>query len=103
MLDLLIIICRVEIGSLNLQRERKNNCLTLNQANMKQTKSIASFIEQLPMDGSVGDCESALLVSNMDYTGGGGSNGGNCINTVNCEETTNTGECIMFLTILRRR
>lgn len=60
---------------------------------MKQTKSIASFIENLPMDGSVGDCESALLVSNMDYTGGGGSNGGNCINTVNCEETTNTGEC----------
>lgn len=60
---------------------------------MKQTKSIASFIEKLPMDGSVGDCESTLLMTNIDSTGAGGSNGGDCVNSSNCEDTTNRGKC----------
>ena len=41
---------------------------------MVKKQSIASFIEKLPMDGSVGDCESTLLMTNMNYTGIG-SNG----------------------------
>lgn len=43
---------------------------------MKELNRIAIFIEGLPMDVTVGNCESALLSTNMDYVGG--DNGGNC-------------------------
>lgn len=46
---------------------------------MGKKQSIASFIEKLPMDGSVGDCESALLSTNMGFTGRG----------INAEDCTN--------------
>ena len=47
---------------------------------MVKKQSIASFIEKLPMDGSVGDCESTLLATNMDFMGSG-TNGDGCSNS----------------------
>lgn len=61
---------------------------------MKEKSSrIASFIENLPMDVSVGNCESALLSTNMDFVGG--DNGGNCINELfdQCNKAKNGGNC----------
>lgn len=62
---------------------------------MGKKQSIASFIEKLPMDGSVGDCESTLLTTNMDYVGGG-VNGTECSNSDKdtCEFSTNKNGCI---------
>lgn len=36
----------------------------------KQKSRIAEFIESLPMDNSVGQCESTLLATNMELIGG---------------------------------
>ncbi|MDE5887033.1 MAG: hypothetical protein K2H46_05515 [Muribaculaceae bacterium] len=53
---------------------------------------IAAFIESLPVDNNIGDCESALLSTNMTFMGG---NGGNCINDMyeQCHNATNGGDC----------
>lgn len=61
------------------------------KGNQKQN-SIAAFIESLPMEAGMGDCESALLSTNMEFMGG---NGGNCINEMHakCNKSTNGGDC----------
>lgn len=71
-------------------------------------KKIAAFIESLPIDSNVGECESVLLSTNMNFMGGNGGdctnsiaskctrseNGGNCINTSsNCSKSKNAGNC----------
>lgn len=58
---------------------------------MSKKQSIASFIEKLPMDGSVGDCESTLLMTNMDFMGGATTNSSKCANASvsACDESTN--------------
>lgn len=45
------------------------------------------------MDVSVGNCESALLSTNMEFVGG--DNGGNCINELydQCNKAKNGGNC----------
>lgn len=61
---------------------------------MKQkTKKIAAFIESLPMDVTIGNCESALLSTNMEFVGG--DNGGDCINELydQCHKAENGGNC----------
>lgn len=62
---------------------------------MVKKQSIASFIEKLPMGGSVGDCESTLLMTNLDYTGSG-SNGDGCTNADRdtCTFSVNEKKCI---------
>lgn len=35
-------------------------------------KRIAAFIESLPIDSNVGECESVLLSTNMNFMGGNG-------------------------------
>ena len=62
---------------------------------MVKKQSIASFIEKLPMDGSVGDCESTLLMTNMDFMGSG-TNGEECLNSSveGCE--SNNKYCINY-------
>lgn len=63
---------------------------------MKNQKAgrIAAFIENLPMDASLGNCESVLLSTNMDMVGAG-VNGGDCLNTDQkaCESSKNAGDC----------
>ena len=59
---------------------------------MGKKQSIASFIEKLPMDGSVGDCESTLLATNM-YFMGSGTNGDGCSNSSPSGCETNTSNC----------
>ena len=63
---------------------------------MKNQKAgrIAAFIENLPMDASLGNCESVLLSTNMDMVGAG-RNGGNCVNETfgSCNNSTNNGDC----------
>lgn len=72
---------------------------------------IATFIESLPNDSDLGDCQSTLLPTNMNSYGGitknGGDcnnysaakckkskNGGNCVNYQGCTDTTNEASCI---------
>ena len=54
---------------------------------------IAAFIESLPIDASVGNCESAILSTKMEYIGG--DNGGDCINEHydQCHKAKNGGSC----------
>lgn len=58
----------------------------------QKTNRIAKFIESLPMDTEVGECQSTILTTNMDFMGG---NGGNCINELyeQCHDATNGGNC----------
>lgn len=58
----------------------------------QKTNRIAKFIESLPMDTEVGECQSTILTTNMDFMGG---NGGNCINEFydKCCDATNGGDC----------
>jgi hypothetical protein len=62
---------------------------------MGKKQSIASFIEKLPMDGSVGDCESTLLTTNMNFMGGATTNSNKCANASvgACDESTNDKHC----------
>ena len=62
---------------------------------MVKKQSIASFIEKLPMDGSVGDCESTLLMTNMDFMGSG-TNGKGCKNASADGCKTNDINCINY-------
>lgn len=64
----------------------------------KRTSKIAAFIESLPMDVSVGNCESTLLATNMEFIGGGKVNGGSCINDDEdlCFDAKNEGACKNF-------
>ena len=59
-----------------------------------QTKlsKISAFIESLPQESNLGDCQSVLLSTNMKFMGG---NGNNCINEMyeKCYESTNNGNC----------
>lgn len=43
----------------------------------QKTNRIAAFIENLPMDATIGNCESALLSTNMEFIGG--DNGGDSL------------------------
>lgn len=65
---------------------------------MKREKSIASFIEKLPMDGSVGNCDFTMLVTDMAFLGGDddGSTNKKCTNnsTFACYSSTNSDVCI---------
>lgn len=55
---------------------------------------IATFIESLPNDESIGDCQSTLLATNILPMGAGSKNGGTCVNNdKNCEKSSNTGAC----------
>jgi hypothetical protein len=62
----------------------------------KRTSKIAAFIESLPMDVSVGNCESTLLATNMELIGG--DNKGDCTNDdrKQCYEAKNEGSCKNF-------
>lgn len=59
----------------------------------KIKKTIASFIEQLPMEATIGNCESAVFATNMHFMGG---NGGHCKNDEyqKCHNATSGGDCI---------
>lgn len=59
---------------------------------MEKQGKIAAFIESLPMETGIGDCQSTLLVTNMEYLGG---NGGDCINNdeQQCYKSNNGGNC----------
>lgn len=59
----------------------------------QKTNKIAAFIESLPMDVSVGNCESTLLSTKMEFVGG--DNGGNCVNEQydQCNKAKNGGDC----------
>lgn len=63
--------------------------------NNNKLSRIASFIEGLPIDDSLGDCQSTLLAANMDYIGAGGTNNGDCINEMykQCNKSKNYGSC----------
>ena len=63
--------------------------------NNNKLSRIASFIEGLPVDENLGDCQSTLLSTNMNSIGAGGTNNGNCINEMynQCSESTNSGSC----------
>lgn len=55
---------------------------------------IATFIESLPNDEAIGDCQSTLLAKNMLPMGAGIKNGGMCTNNdSNCEKSSNSGAC----------
>lgn len=58
----------------------------------KKENRIAAFIDSLPVDQGIGDCESVLLSTNMTFMGG---NGGACINDMakRCNTSTNEGNC----------
>lgn len=62
----------------------------------KRTSKIAAFIESLPMDVSVGNCESTLLATNMEFIGAGKENGGDCVNEDKdlCFDAKNKGACV---------
>lgn len=64
------------------------------KTNRKQN-SIATFIGSLPMEAGMGNCESVLLSTNMEFMGG---NGGNCINELykKCHNATNGGDCLNY-------
>lgn len=64
---------------------------------MVKKQSIASFIEKLPMDGSVGDCESTLLMTNLDFLGRG-TNDSKCTNASisACTDSENAKYCINY-------
>lgn len=59
----------------------------------QKTNRIAAFIENLPMDATIGNYESALLSTNMEFIGG--DNGGDCINELydQCNKAKNGGSC----------
>lgn len=59
----------------------------------QKTHRIAAFIESLPIDATIGNCESALLSTNMEFIGG--DNGGDCINELydQCNKSKNGGSC----------
>lgn len=59
----------------------------------KKSNRIAAFIESLPMESSIGDCQSTLLSTNMEFIGG--DNGSNCINELydQCNKADNKGNC----------
>ena len=59
----------------------------------QKTNKIAAFIESLPMDVAIGNCESALLSTNMAFVGG--DNGGDCVNELydQCNKAKNGGSC----------
>lgn len=59
----------------------------------QKTNRIAAFIENLPMDATIGNCESALLSTNMEFIGG--DNGGDCTNELydQCHRAKNGGSC----------
>lgn len=59
---------------------------------MEKQGKIAAFIESLPMETGIGDCQSTLLVTNMEYLGG---NGGICINDdkERCYRSDNAEDC----------
>ena len=59
----------------------------------QKTSKIAAFIESRPMDVAIGNCESALLSTNMEFVGG--DNGGDCINELydQCNKAKNGGSC----------
>ncbi len=56
---------------------------------------IATFIESLPAEDSVGENQSTLLTTNIDAIGGVTKNGGNCENSIetNCDNSKNKGNC----------
>lgn len=58
----------------------------------KKENRIAAFIDSLPVDKGIGDCESVLLSTNMTFMGG---NGGSCINddATKCFNSTNGANC----------
>jgi len=75
----------------------------------QRLSKIAAFIDSLPVDAEIGDCQSVLLPTNMDVLGGT-TNGGNCVNpdegcvgaingrdcknaTGQCSGSTNNGDC----------
>lgn len=62
---------------------------------MDKRGKIAAFIESLPMETGIGDCQSTLLVTNMDYLGGATVNGGVCINDNedSCRKSNNSQDC----------
>lgn len=62
---------------------------------MEKQGKIAAFIESLPMETGIGDCQSTLLVTNMEYLGGYAINGGICVNdsVESCYEASNTKDC----------
>ena len=59
----------------------------------QKSNKIAAFIESLPIDASIGNCESVVLTTNMELIGG--DNGGNCINELydQCNKAKNGGSC----------
>lgn len=59
----------------------------------KKLTRISTFIESLPMDATMGNCESVLLSTNMGFIGG--DNGGDCINEQydQCNKAKNGGSC----------
>ena len=55
---------------------------------------IATFIESLPNDEAIGDCQSTLLATTMMSMGAGSKNGGGCTNNdSNCKKSSNSGVC----------
>lgn len=61
----------------------------------KKLSRIASFIESLPVDESMEDCQFAVLPTEMSHVGSG-DNGGNCENyqLKQCNESKNGGNCV---------
>ncbi len=62
--------------------------------NNDKISRIATFIESLPIDDSLADCQSTLLTTNMDMMGAGTNNGA-CTNDMydQCHKSTNGGAC----------
>ena len=62
--------------------------------NNKKLSRIASFIEGLPIDESLADCQTTLLATDMGVMGAG-TNYGDCTNEqyTQCHKSKNMGSC----------
>ena len=86
-----------EILCVNQKKSNRRIQIASKIMNNKLSK-IASFIEGLPTDESLQECQSTLLAVNMDSYGAETINGGDCSNDSypSCKDSTNEGACTNY-------
>ena len=58
---------------------------------------IGAFIDKLPAEDLLGECQSTLLVTSMESMGAASWNGHNCSNdSPSCEQSTNKDQCTNY-------